>query len=98
MQARTVHAPVQAIKPVMVPVFCVLNSPDVRSTAHFPPPLNMAPLPPMIVTEQGEPLDDFLARAESDFYTSIQVRLPPSRVWPRDWTKGICCQGIAAPS
>ena len=66
----------QVIKPIMVPVYEILSTQQVRATNTFPPPLNMAPLPPMIVTEKGEALDDFMGRAEPDFFTSIQACSP----------------------
>ena len=58
---------------MMPPVFKIEESLTERSTAAFPPPLNCAPLPPMIVTERGESLDEFCARSEPDFVTVVQV-------------------------
>jgi hypothetical protein len=66
--------PLQAIQEVMPPVFCVEESPQTLSTAAFPFPLNVAPMPPMIVTEKGESLDEFILRRHPDFMTSMQVR------------------------
>jgi hypothetical protein len=57
----------------MVPVFQIEDSMLFRSTAAFPAPLNVLPLPAMIITEKGEPLDEFIVRAEPDFFTSLQV-------------------------
>ena len=59
---------------MMPPVFKIEESLTERSTDAFPPPLNGTPLPPMIVTERGESLDEFCARSEPDFFTVIQVR------------------------
>ena len=67
----------QSIKPIMVPVFDVLDNMQERSTERLPPPLNMMPLPPMMITEKGEPLKDFLNRGRPDFFTSLQACLPP---------------------
>ena len=64
---------VQAIKEVMPPVFKIDKSPEARSTTDLPPPLNQSPLPPMMVVEKGESLDEFVARREPDFFTSLQV-------------------------
>ena len=64
----------QAIQEVMPPVFSVEESPQALSTAHFPHPLNVAPLPPMIIVEKGESLDEFILRRHPDFFTTIQVR------------------------
>jgi hypothetical protein len=65
----------QEIKDVMPPVFKIEELLAERSTDSFPPPLNMAPLPPMIITEKGESLDEFCARRYPDFFTSVQARL-----------------------
>ena len=65
----------QAIQEVMPPVFSVEETLQALSTAHFPPPLDVAPLPPMIVTEKGESLDKFILRRHPDFFTAIQVRV-----------------------
>ena len=59
----------------MPPVFKIEDSLEERSTAAFPPPLNIAPLPPMIVTEKGESLDEFCARRYPDPFTVVQARL-----------------------
>jgi hypothetical protein len=45
---------VQGIKEVMPPVFAIENSNEARSTMQYPPPLNLRPLPPMIIVEKGE--------------------------------------------
>lgn len=58
----------------MPPVFSIIEEPNALSTAHFPPPLNMAPLPPMIITEKGESLHEFIQRRHPDFFTAIQVK------------------------
>jgi hypothetical protein len=63
----------QSIKGIMVPVFQVDDSMLFRSTAAFPAPFNIRPLPAMMITEKGEPLDEFIVRAEPDFFTSMQV-------------------------
>jgi hypothetical protein len=63
----------QGIKGVMVPIFQIEDSMQARSTENFPAPLNMRPLPAMIITEKGEALDEFIVRAEPDFFTSMQV-------------------------
>jgi hypothetical protein len=65
----------QEIKDVMPPVFKIEDSIVEHSTDSFPPPLNMAPLPPMIVTEKGESLEEFCGRRYPDFFTSVQARL-----------------------
>lgn len=44
------------------------------ATAAMPWPLCARPLPPMIVTEKGESLADFVRRSAPDFFTSLQVR------------------------
>jgi hypothetical protein len=49
-----VWACLQEIKSVMPPLLKIEESLAERSTDSFPPPLNMAPLPPMIVTEKVE--------------------------------------------
>jgi hypothetical protein len=51
---RRSHEWLQEIKSLMPPVHKIEESLAERSTDSFPPPLNMAPLPPMIVTEKGE--------------------------------------------
>ena len=73
----------------MPPVSKIEDSITERSTEGFPPPLNIAPLPPMIVTEKGESLDEFCNRQYPDPFTVVQVRLfsfkllasAASRVW-----------------
>jgi hypothetical protein len=67
-------ASLQEIKDVMPPVFKIEESLEERSTESFAPPLNMVPLPPMIVTEKGESLDEFCVRRYADFFTSVQAR------------------------
>ena len=67
----------QAIQEVMPPVFSVVESAQALSTAQFPPPLNVAPLPPMIIVEKGESLDEFILRRHPDFFTAIQARAYP---------------------
>ena len=62
----------------MPPVCKIVDSLVERSTKGFPSPLNVAPLPPMIVTEKGESLDEFCARQYPDPFTVIQVRTPAS--------------------
>ena len=59
----------------MPPVSKIEDSLLERSTQSFPPPLNMAPLPPMIVTEKGESLDEFCTRQYPDPFTVVQVCL-----------------------
>jgi hypothetical protein len=63
----------QSIKGIMVPIFHIEDSMQFRSTETFPAPLNVQPLPAMVITEKGEPLDEFIVRAEPDFVTSMQV-------------------------
>ena len=65
----------QGIKDAMPPVHLIGDSQAAWSTQDFPPPLNMAPLPPLIVTEKGESLDEFCARRYPDSITVVQVRL-----------------------
>lgn len=45
------------------------------ATQDLPEPLCRWPLPPVIVMEKGESLDEFIARSAPDFFTSLQVRL-----------------------
>jgi hypothetical protein len=63
----------QGIKGIMVPIFQIEDSMQFRATETFPAPLNVQPLPAMVITEKGEPLDEFIVRAEPDFVTSMQV-------------------------
>ena len=65
----------QGIADVMPPVFAIESTPESRSTEQFPAPLNEQPLPPMIIFEKGESLDEFVARKHPDYFTAIQVRL-----------------------
>ena len=58
----------------MPPVFSVVESAQALSTAQFPHPLNVVPLPPMIIVEKGESLDEFILRRHPDFFTAIQAR------------------------
>ena len=44
------------------------------ATAHMPTPLCDHPLPPAIVTEKGESLDEFVARSAPDRFTALQAR------------------------
>lgn len=62
-----------SLKPAMPAVFDVLEG-DNRDALerHLPEDLR-APLPPMIVTERGECLDDFVYRQAPDFVTVLQV-------------------------
>ena len=66
----------------MPPVFKIEDSLEERSTAAFPPPLNIAPLPPMIVTEKGESLDEFCARRYPDPFTVVQARASLQSISP----------------
>jgi hypothetical protein len=63
----------QSIKSTTVPIIQIEDSMQFRSTAAFPAPLNVRPLPALMITEKGEPLDEFIIRAEPDFLTSMQV-------------------------
>lgn len=66
---------VQELRDLMPPVEMIVGDKIQRAaaTACMPPPLNRMPLPPVIATEKGESLDDFVARAAPDFFTSLQV-------------------------
>ena len=79
----------------MPPVCKIVDSLVERSTQGFPSPLNVAPLPPMIVTEKGESLDEFCARQYPDPFTVIQVRTPAShfRAPIRPMTRQRCTPG-----
>jgi hypothetical protein len=66
----------QAIRNVMPPVFRIDDSKEGCSTQTFPSPLNARPLPPFIITEKGESLDEFMLRQYPDFFTAIQVSMP----------------------
>jgi hypothetical protein len=57
----------------MPPLASIVDMPAMRSMAHLPPPLNAQPLPPAIITEKGESLDEFAERSSPDFITSLQV-------------------------
>ena len=63
----------QAIQGIMPPVVKIQQSGPELATSDFVPPLNMKPLPPVIVTEKGESLDEFCARKQPDIFTVIQV-------------------------
>ena len=65
--------PMQAIQGIMPPVVKIQQSGPELATSDFVPPLNMKPLPPVIVTEKGESLDEFCARKQPDIFTVIQV-------------------------
>ena len=71
MSCDDVH--VQVIREIMPPVFAIESSMQTRNTANFPAPLNLRPLPPLIIVEKGESLDEFAARKDPDFFTAIQV-------------------------
>ena len=66
----------QALRAAMPPVMKIESDPDTLSgaTRGLPEPLCEWPLPPLIVTEKGESLDEFAARSAPDFFTSLQVR------------------------
>eukprot|EP00892_Ulva_mutabilis_P002522 jgi/Ulvmu1/12270/UM087_0004.1 len=63
------------LRDLMPPVEMIVGNTMQRAavTACMPPPLNRVPLPPVIATEKGESLDDFVGRAAPDFFTSLQV-------------------------
>jgi len=69
----------------MPPVEMIVGNKMQRAavTACMPPPLNRMPLPPVIATEKGESLDDFVARAAPDFFTSLQVPPTSCPAFPR---------------
>ena len=82
----------QALRAAMPPVMRIESDPHTLScaTRGLPEPLNMWPLPPLIVTEKGESLDEFAARSAPDFFTSLQVRryllvLTENMVYKLDW-------------
>ena len=72
----------QEIKDAMPPVSEIEDSITERSTEGFPPPLNIAPPPPMIVTEKGESLNEFCNRQYPEPFTVVQVRTFDPRVVP----------------
>ena len=83
---------VQALRAAMPPVMRIESDPHTLScaTRGLPEPLNTWPLPPLIVTEKGESLDEFAARSAPDFFTSLQVRryllvLTENMVYKLDW-------------
>ena len=59
----------------MPPVCMIQDDPAVlaATTSEMPAPLCEWPLPPVIVTEKGESLDEFVARSAPDFFTALQV-------------------------
>jgi hypothetical protein len=61
----------------MPPVELIEHSDAVlrRETSCMPPALSRRPLPPVIVTEKGESLAEFIARKAPDNVTCLQVRL-----------------------
>eukprot|EP00892_Ulva_mutabilis_P001194 jgi/Ulvmu1/11075/UM007_0257.1 len=59
----------------MPPVKAAHGNPQVRSTAHLPPPLSSYPLPPALVTAKGESLDEHTARTAPDFVTSLSIMI-----------------------
>eukprot|EP00892_Ulva_mutabilis_P010845 jgi/Ulvmu1/8132/UM040_0028.1 len=63
------------LRALMPPVELVEQRPEelAAATARMPWPLSARPLPPVIVTEKGESLDDFVRRSAPDFFTSLQV-------------------------
>ena len=69
-------AAVQALRAAMPPVMRIESDPHTLygATRGLPEPLCQWPLPPLIVTEKGESLDEFAARSAPDFFTSLQVR------------------------
>ena len=66
---------VQDLAAAMPPVKAAHGNPQVRSTAHLPPPLSAYPLPPSLVTVKGESLDEHTARTAPDFVTSLSIML-----------------------
>jgi hypothetical protein len=75
----------QVIRDVMPPVFMIDDSMEGCSTQTFPPPLNVRPLPPFMITEKGESLDEFILRKHPDFFTAIQVCVWHG-LWPSEPT------------
>ena len=67
---------VQELRALMPPVEVIEQRPEELAavTARMPWPLCKRPLPPIIVTEKGESLADFVRRSAPDFFTSLQVR------------------------
>lgn len=58
----------------MPPVFAIESDERRRDTDDMPPPLNSRCLPPMLIVEKGESLDEFVERKAPDFFTALQVR------------------------
>lgn len=75
----------------MPPVAMIQDDPDMLAgvTVGMPPPLNEWPLPPVIVTEKGESLDEFVARSAPDFFTALQV---PFTTLPLHAFAALCLQ------
>eukprot|EP00892_Ulva_mutabilis_P010844 jgi/Ulvmu1/8131/UM040_0027.1 len=63
------------LRALMPPVEVVEQRPEELAavTARMPWPLCARPLPPVIATEKGESLDDFVRRSAPDYFTSLQV-------------------------
>lgn len=66
----------QELRALMPPVDVIEERPEAlaAATAGMPWPLSTRPLPPVIVTEKGESLADFVHRSAPDFFTSLQAR------------------------
>ena len=74
MKQQSLQCPcAQEIRDAMPLVSKIEDSFAERSTEGFPPPLNIAPRPPMIVTEKGESLDEFCSRQYPDPFTVVQA-------------------------
>jgi hypothetical protein len=56
-----------------MPSIFEIRGPELQSSEDFPTPLNLRTIPPMIVFEKGESLEEFAKRRAPDFIVAIQV-------------------------
>jgi hypothetical protein len=80
-QVEKASATDTSLQPLMHPVILIEDTSSVlaSATANLPAPLCNFALPPVIITEKGESLDEFIARSAPDFFTALQVMVHIAR-------------------
>lgn len=80
------HAP--ELKDLMPVVERVEDNPQQLNIASLPAPLNAHPLPPLIINERGETLDEHVTRTQPNFVSALSIMIQLAQVIERLHTTG----------
>lgn len=74
---------VQELKDLMPVVERVEGDPFNLTMPNVPPPLNLHALPPLIINERGETLDEHVARTQPNFVSALSIMIQLAQVIER---------------